>query len=163
VAVDDDDAFLLGHLAGAQRDIDARGFAIQCVLGDAEHLAFAYTIGLHLLDRPELLVFGPDPDTAYPMLGSIAAQVVDGRRLADGDVLDDTIAGRPMRVMEVLDSREHLLYAHVHARTAGPLPALQVIYPDIHGVWPWQPGSRIADVPLLGVVPDLRGGAGPGR
>ena len=35
------------------------------------------------------------------------------------------------------------------------VPALQVIYPDVHGVWPWQPGSRIADVPVLGIVPDL--------
>lgn len=161
--MDDDDAFLLQHLSGAQRDIDERGYAVQCVFGDGEHLAFAYTIGLHLLHQPELLVFGPDPDTASPMLGSIAARVVDGRRYVDGDVLEDRMAGREMRVMEVLDSREHLLYAHAYAGTEGPLPALQVIYPDINGVWPWQPGSRIASVPLFGVVPDLRGEGGAGR
>jgi hypothetical protein len=120
--MDDDDAFQLQHLSGAQRDIDGRGYAIQCVVGDADHLAFSY-----------------------------------------GEVLEDRIAGREMRVMEVLDSREHLLSAHVHARTAGPLPALQAIYPDIYGVWPWQPGSRIANGPLLGAVPDPGGAGGPGR
>jgi len=34
-----------------------------------------------------------------------------------------------------------------------PLPALQVLYPDAAGLWPWQEGSSVADEPLLGPVP----------
>ena len=40
----------------------------------------------------------------------------------------------------------------------GPLPALQVLYPDAAGLWPWQLGSTVADEPLLGPVPAAESG-----
>lgn len=40
----------------------------------------------------------------------------------------------------------------------GPLPALQVLYPDPAGLWPWQEGSGAADEPVLGPVPVVETG-----
>ena len=100
--------------------------------GDGE-LQFCYTTGLSRYDLPELVVFGPCPPDASRLLNTLGARMRAGRRYADGDAIDDVWPRA--RLMEVLDSREHLVMAHALARATGPLPALQVIYPDRDGQW----------------------------
>ncbi|TKR22511.1 DUF4262 domain-containing protein [Cellulomonas hominis] len=140
----------LSHLLGMA---DEHGWALQWVgPGDGE-LQFCYTAGLYRYDLPELIVFGPCQADAARLLNTLGARMRAGNRYVDGDSIDDV--WRHARVMEVLDSREHLVMAHPLARATRPLPALQVIYPDRDGRWPWQPGSRIANVPILGIVPDV--------
>ena len=158
----DDDTFIRAHLARTEQIIEERGWAQQHVLGGAGEPAFTYTVGLHRAGLPELIVFGPPDDVAAPMLDSVAWQLRQGRAYVDGDVVDGRKGDQPVRVMEVLDSRTHLLHANALSPSPLPVPALQLIYPDRDGRWPWQPGSRIASVPLLGIVPDL-GPASPGR
>jgi hypothetical protein len=34
--------------------------------------------------------------------------------------------------------------AYYRRRDARSVPALQLVYPDAHGVWPWEPGCRLA-------------------
>jgi hypothetical protein len=58
------------------------------------------------------------------------------------------------------DSADYLLAANSMFAIPGqgPLPALQVLYPDAAGLWPWQEGSTVADEPVLGPVPTAETG-----
>ncbi|WP_147793700.1 DUF4262 domain-containing protein [Cellulomonas sp. Y8] len=149
-----DEVEAVGWLSHLQGMADRHGWALQWVgPGDDGELQFCYTTGLYQYDLPELIVFGPCPDDAARLLNTLGARMRAGQRYVDGDPIDDV--RRNARLMEVLDSRGHLIMAHALARATRPLPALQVIYPDRDGRWPWQPGSRIANVPILGIVPDV--------
>lgn len=148
-----DEVEAVGWLSHLQGLAARRGWALQWVGPGDGQLQFCYTVGLAAFDLPELVVFGPDQQDAARLLNTLGERMRAGRRYADGDPIDDVWPHA--RLMEVLDSREHLIMAHPVARSRRPLPALQVIYPDRDGRWPWQPGSRIADVPILGIVPDV--------
>jgi hypothetical protein len=81
----------------------------------------------------------------------------DGATYADGQVLHDVVDGYPVRLLDVLDSSEHLIVANALAGQTGhghgPVAALQVVFPDPRGRWPWQPGSTVAGLPVLGAAP----------
>lgn len=148
-----DEIETVGYLGYLQGLADRHGWALQWVGPGEGEPAFCYTVGLSRFDLPELVVFGPGQRDSAWLLNTLAERMRAGRRYADGDSIDDLWPRA--RLMEVLDSRGHLLFAHALARAERPLPALQVVYPDRDGRWPWQHGSRIADVPILGVVPDV--------
>lgn len=149
-----DPAFAVSYLSWMQQLMADHGWAVQYVgPGDGEP-QYCYTVGFYQHGLPELVVFGPTARGGQEMLNRLGDRVKAGQRYADGDVVRD-LTTKELRLMEVLDSREHLTVAHLLSRSERPLPALQVIYADRDGRWPWQPGSRIADVPVLGVVPDL--------
>ena len=67
----------------------------------------------------------------------------------------------PAMLVEVRDSADYLLAANSMFAIPGqgPLPALQVLYPDAGGLWPWQDGSMVADEPVLGPVPAVETGS----
>jgi hypothetical protein len=106
---------------------------------DAGTPSFAYTIGLWSHGHPELVVFGLDPALSGPLLNVIADQILAGRRLADGDRLD--IEGWPLSVFELPNAEEVVLWA---ARFyGGVVSAVQLVYPDRHGSWPWEPDCHL--------------------
>lgn len=59
-------------------------------------------------------MFGPCPDDAARLLNTLGARMRAGQRYVDGDSIDDV--WHNARLMEVLDSRGHLIMAHVLAR-----------------------------------------------
>jgi len=148
-----DEIETVGYLSHMQGLVDRHGWALQWVCPGEGEPSMCYTAGLSAFDLPELVVFGPGTDDAAWLLNTLGARMRAGRRYVDGDSIDDV--WRHGRLMEVLDSRDRMLVAHALSRAEQPLPALQVIYPDRDGRWPWQPGSRIANVPILGIVPDV--------
>ncbi|MEO8519339.1 MAG: DUF4262 domain-containing protein [Dermatophilaceae bacterium] len=136
--------------------IDRCGLMVQWVGAGADTPAFAYTVGLAKLDHPELIVFGLSPESAQSVLNSMGLQVVAKTRHWEpgrtDDVFDEDV---PALLLEVRDSADYLLAANSMFAIPGqgPLPALQVLYPDAAGLWPWQEGSMVADAPVLGPVP----------
>lgn len=66
--------------------------------------AFAYTVGLgHRCGHPELLMSGLDHRVMHRALNDVAQRVMNGRRLAPGDVLEDVLAGVPVAIEQVSD------------------------------------------------------------
>ena len=62
---------------------------------------FAYTLGLtHRAGHPELLMSGLDLAHMHRALNTIARRVMNGRRLAPGDVVEDVLAGVPVAVQQ---------------------------------------------------------------
>jgi hypothetical protein len=126
--------------------INKHGWAIQFVSGSAgESPAFAYTVGLTNFRHPELLVVGIDDQASA---GGLLNQL--GRRVRDGEIFRDgqeiVTSGPPVRMFDVPNPGEIIFTAnHFFGRPRfDSLPALQAIYPDAHGTWPWEPECHLS-------------------
>jgi hypothetical protein len=104
--------------------------------------AFAYTIGLgHGAGHPEVLMSGLDHRVMHRALSGVARRIMDGLRLAPGDVLEDVLAGVPVAVEQVSDTAlaETVTWSGwFHRRKP---EALAIVWPDRNGVFAWQPGA----------------------
>lgn len=104
--------------------------------------AFAYTLGLgHRFGHPELLMSGLDHRVMHHALNELARRIMNGRRLAPGDALEDVLAGVPVAVEQVADDalRETVAWSGwFHRRRP---EALAIVWPDREGVFAWQPGA----------------------
>jgi hypothetical protein len=120
------------------------GWAIEYVEeSPPQQPAFGYTVGLMGFGHPELLVFGTCPRTTSGVLNSLGKRVRDGGRLVAGDVVD--VLGTPVQFFDVPNPHEILFAADMLYRYSAEcgVSALQVVYPDADGTWPWEPGCRL--------------------
>lgn len=116
---------------------------------DPDTIGFSYTVGLSAHDHPELIIFGLPMRMAQTLLNDLAFRVIDkNARFHAGQEIHDLIRDYPARLVEVADSTEHLTIAN-RIYTA-PVAALQVLYPDAEGRWPWDENSGVALEPVLG-------------
>ena len=103
---------------------------------------FAYTVGLEATYRhPELIVFGLPYEVAQQVLNDLAARIKDdGFAPRDGDSDDKTIRGHRVffRAVPSALSQKHLRVANVLANNVS---ALQIIWPDPFGKFPWEEGA----------------------
>jgi hypothetical protein len=111
-----------------------------------------YTIGLTDHDHPELILFGLPPDLSRPVLHAVADDVVAGRRTCvAGRQADDVLDGHQVLFVAVTEPDRHLpVAARFYAGTDSAVAALQIVWPDRYHRWPWQPGTRVDDMPVLG-------------
>ena len=129
---------------------------------DRIHPAWAYTIGLTPHDRPELVVTGLPLPRATWLLNTVAPYVLETVVPLPGEeVLAE--GGPLMEVVKVTEPAAHLVTA---VELYGlQLRALQLVYADDRGRWPWDAGFRghHGGQPVLGVraAPPIRGAAPP--
>ncbi len=111
-----------------------------------------YTIGLTGHAQPELILFGLPPDISRPVLRAVAGDVIAGRRtFIEGQCANDVLEGHPVQFVAVTEPDRHLpVAAQFYAGTGAAVEALQIVWPDRHNRWPWQPGTRVDDMPVLG-------------
>lgn len=153
------DTFTDGYVEELKEGIGEHGWMVQLVgpdedTGDPE---FAYTVGLtRFHDHPELIAVCLSGASAGHVLNQLGSLVRDGGRLAHGDVVP-VPGGAPVVLLEVLDPSDRLYLAdHVYLDPDGPpLRALQVVWADPRGHYPWQPGydARPCTQLLLGPPP----------
>lgn len=124
--------------------IDEYGVMIQYVFGDehARSAPFGYTIGLHQLGRPELVIFGTSQSTAAGVLNEVASRVRTGPALMAGELI--TFERWYHRVIvEALPNPEHIvLSANQYYRVprGGSVAAVQLTHDDMSGRFPWEQG-----------------------
>lgn len=119
--------------------IEEGGWSHVMVVGDVTRPPFVYTVGLTRLEgHPEVVVSGPDLDTACGVLHSAAEAVVEGERFAAGREVD--LDGVPLRVVAVRRPAHLVVAQDIYATPghAGLVPALQLVWPDDAGRWPWE-------------------------
>jgi hypothetical protein len=100
---------------------------------------YSYTAGLSEFGRPELLITGLSKDRAANVLTAVAEQVIESDTPAPGTRL--RLPGRrPGEIVRVAEPGVHLEVA------AGLFPerlsALQLVYADARGHWPWDAAFR---------------------
>ncbi|MGW7679877.1 DUF4262 domain-containing protein [Kribbella sp. NPDC054772] len=117
-----------------EQNIRTYGWTMQYVEGGgARNPAFGYTLGLSLYRHPEIIVFDPEPCSAYLGLKPLAWAVMEGAEFDEGDDLSAFFP--PPETAELLrfpDSATHLYTANQMFRQPGfpPLPALQLLWPS---------------------------------
>jgi hypothetical protein len=132
---DHPDKTLDDYLALLREKILAHGWAVQYVEDDRR--PFAYTIGLHDRGLPELLVTGLAPRHATWLLNTFARRTLLGRRPAPGNQVS-LPAGTRVELVGVAQPDAHLYMA---VAIEGPgIEAVQLVWADDRGRWPWAPG-----------------------
>jgi hypothetical protein len=110
-----------------------------------------YTIGLTGHGHPELIVFGLAPAAAKRVLNTLAGEIVAGRRaVTAGGTADDILDDGPVRFVAVEDPDRHLPGAAQVYAGDGALRAVQIVWPDRHRRWPWDAGTKVDAMPVLG-------------
>jgi hypothetical protein len=128
-------------------------------------VAMSLTSGLdRLRAHPDLLVFDMPAPTAARYLDTLGERVSAGADLRAGRVLDDLHETFRFGLVDVGD-REFLLGLGQWdlSRRRRPLrPLLQLVWPDLCGSLPWEPGYDLSTCglrqPLLGRWPLRRSG-----
>ncbi|HXT91005.1 MAG TPA: DUF4262 domain-containing protein [Trebonia sp.] len=112
---------------------------VQGVQRERRRPPYAYTVGLAAHGRPELVVTGMPYDRAVDLLNGVAGHVLHGDPPGPGEVLP--LRGGP--VVEIVRVTEPSVHLAVAAALNGPqFVALQLVYADDRGRWPWESGFR---------------------
>ncbi|GAA1479928.1 hypothetical protein GCM10009624_03680 [Gordonia sinesedis] len=103
---------------------------------------FAYTSGMGLHDIPELAVYGVDAYTGGALLDELACllHAHDWRILVDDGVEVSVRAlDRPVRLIEMVDKSDLTVTNELFPDS----PALQAVWPDELGSYPWDAGYAL--------------------
>lgn len=124
------------------------GWAVQYV--ESRRRPFAYTLGLTRHDLPELAVTGVPPQRAVGLLNAVAFTTVNRGELTAGARMT-LPSGTRVELVEVEHPDAHLKFAA--AFFASEIRALQVVWADERGRWPWAPDfdAGRGTQPVLGV------------
>jgi hypothetical protein len=130
-------------------NISKFGWHAALVLNDAP-AAFAYSVGLQeSLDHPEFILFGLKPETMHSILQCAVGEVRSGRRFESRGLYEDLVQGYAIECRPVDESwhTRYLGYAMWHRRhvgETGSLQAVQIVWPDKAGLFPWEPGCHVS-------------------
>lgn len=151
----------LHHLRGQLLE-SGGGFMVTYVRHRGHILdTYAYTVGLTAWDdHPELLVVGISVHDAHYVLSTLGMDVVAGRRLRHGEIVDDILTcAYPLAIVGPIGHEADERYPIMNARglftDAGP--PYQVVYTDDNYRFPWHDGYDMnLHQPLLAPVPEVR-------
>ncbi|MGI9164722.1 MAG: DUF4262 domain-containing protein [Mycobacterium sp.] len=111
-------------------------WAVQYVEGEDQ--PFGYTVGLHRLGLPELMIMGLPPEESACVLRSIAHDMVDDGRDLRPPLHINFQGELFLEVVKVEHPDVHLGAA---VALFGPdIRALQLVWTDDHSSWPWDRG-----------------------
>lgn len=131
--------------------VDVYGWAIRHVLGTSFAAPFSYTVGLTARGWDELLITGLPADVADMFIRNAVAEQELRGSFQSGDRTDVLTESRSVVFVRVED-RGGLTAAE---RMLGDFEALQIVWPDSNGNFPWDIGCRNPPEvqPLLGRAP----------
>ena len=126
--------------------IDRYGWAVTVVFPteDRPGAPFAYTIGLTAYHHPELIIAGLDARLSQQLLNDLATRFFQqAQRFTAGQRISDLLAGYDAIIVEGPPT-DDLYPGHAIARYGKDRVRLQqVVWPDQHGRFPWEPGYAI--------------------
>jgi hypothetical protein len=150
------------YLAHLRELLQRHCWIVQGVQRERNRAPYAYTVGLSAHGRPELVVTGLPYDRAVDLLNAVAEHALHADAPAAGEVIP--LRGGP--VIEIVQVAEPSVHLPVAAAINGRgFTALQLVYADDRGHWPWGAGFRggHGGQPVLGARDASRGGAGGDR
>lgn len=141
--------------------IQQQGWFVLNVPEDVEGPGFAFTVGLWMnYQHPELVMFGLDADVMHRILNLAGDEISRGaQQFEPGDFTASLLDGAMCCFVKIGAEAypEYLGYA-VWLYSHQAFPALQCIWPDRQGHFPWQPQfapALMSRQPLLGGTDQL--------
>ncbi len=139
--------------------VRSRGWAVVTVSGSP---GFSYSVGLAERELPEIIVFGVGTEQGPKIVGDYARSVIERGPMAINSALEGVIDGfrAVLRRLTSPEAEQYLKAAWV--RSAGAMTAMQMVWPDPKGNFPWEGGfdaSFLSFQPLLGEHPLSLGAA----
>jgi Domain of unknown function (DUF4262) len=119
-----------------------RGWSVVSVPGEGPRPAYAFTVGLwHSFSHAEAAVFGRDEDEMVDWLNTVGRAVKRGRVLLPDRLGDDVLGEVEIFPRPALASwHRHLFGAALAFYRGQPVPMLQLVWPDLDGILPWERG-----------------------
>jgi hypothetical protein len=119
--------------------LDEECWVVIGVSRDRYRPPYSYTVGLTGHGKPEIVVTGLPRQRATDLLNDVAAHLVHADPPTAGEQVP--LADGPLiEIVEVAEPSVHLPVAA--ELCGGQLAALQLVYADDRGHWPWDRGFR---------------------
>jgi hypothetical protein len=145
------------YLKSVARKVQENGYAIVSTwheMTNSRPIPLTYTVGMHTVNLPELVVFNVPQTDAIRILMKAAGKLLSRNlkcSVPQADILRDDVYVQPVSILHtsgVLNIAEH------HADR--PVDALQIVLGDVQGRFPWDEGCDPAvgvRQPLLYLAP----------
>lgn len=123
--------------------VQDHGWSVVAIAEEHELPGWTYSVGMwHTMRSPEVCMFGLRLPDMHAWVNTTGAQIRAGAPLAANSPLDGVLAGFPLMVRPVDYSWYPDLFGlALNFYRRPPLPIMQLIWPDRHGVFPWEPGA----------------------
>lgn len=120
-------------------DVAQSGFHVAVVSDEREPAAHAYSVGLfRSWDHPELAIFGLAPEDLRSAIGGLGERVRHGERFDHDDVAEGVLDDRAIAFRRIVPRHCGTFLGHAvwyHGGTR--FPALQAVWADAEGRFPW--------------------------
>lgn len=147
------DAELDSYYRGTVGHIAEFGWSVPGVFADDRQPGWAYTVGLwHSFGHPELAMFGLPHEGLQPWLNIIGGRIEGGERFDAGARAAGVLDGFDVQLESADGSWHEELFGVSLGFYGSRVSTYHVVWPDRHGIWPWEPGateSCVANQPRL--------------
>lgn len=134
VAEDDHDAKLLS-------DVARYGWHVPHILEDDTGPGYSFSVGLYLkFGHPEILVMGLSQPVAHQLVNLAGACIAKGRVFRPRERAEDLVQGFACSFIPIaLEHYQNYLGYDIwfYRSLKRPFPALQLVWPDKRGRFPW--------------------------
>jgi len=152
--LDDTDRELLDH-------VRTYGWHVVAVPDDEVGPGYVFSVGLHhTFGHPEVVVFGLGTEMLYELINKVGAAVRDGFRFEPGHRHDGLLEGHPCIFQPVAPALCTEYLGTADWFYGAPYPALQLVWPDEQGRFPWEVGFDPALVNLQPALGEVSASAG---
>ncbi|WP_326524150.1 DUF4262 domain-containing protein [Sphingomonas sp.] len=137
-------------------DVTRHGWRTTSVPERPGHAGFSYTSGFWVTyGAPEVVAFDLTPQTRHALFSKMAHEIGAGRSFAPGEPVSGLLDGEQVWFVPVGTAQAKASMGGTDWLYRGAeFPALQLMWPDAEGRFPWQTGFEPG---LVGVQPDLSG------
>ena len=121
-------------------DIKKHGCHVMGVFEDEEYPSFSYSIGMEeSVSSPEIIVVGLKHSLAQSIINNYHSRIKNGEVFGVGKKYPGFLGGFEVCFIEISnENREELLCWADWYYERKPFRALQMVYPNTSGVWPWE-------------------------
>lgn len=120
-------------------DVEKYGLSVILVEADEQAPKFAYSVGLcRSFNQPEVIVFGLDAELSGWIINELARRIRAGERCEIGKEYEGLLESYNCVFRDVPRDcyPDYFGYA-MHFHQTADFPALQLVWPDKAGKWPW--------------------------
>lgn len=137
LADDDHDRKLLS-------DVESVGWHVLCINGDASGPAYCFSVGLYYtFKHPEILVIGLEHPVANKLINLAGGYISQGK-IYDPELLeDDLLEGFSCAFIPISIENYQKYFGYAiwfYRQLKQPFPAIQLVWPDKQGRFPWERG-----------------------